>query len=196
MATFPFWAILIYKAITTLAAQAIGSQASNFYQSIGCSAVSAGTVIAVNALVGMVFCVFAGIFADRKGPTFSAIFTAGAGAVAFLLAFLWSGMGGAIVAAVFFAGTTATSLYGPTMLTKLYGTKEAGGILGFNNAAGNIGSLLGPIVAAAFYDRFGNYTLGFELIGIASVIAIIFAIIAGSKKSADSLKAKEAAGES
>lgn len=192
MTTFPFWAILVYKVITTTAAQAIANQASNFYQSIGVSAVSAGTVIAVNALVGMVFCILAGIFADKKGPTFSAVFTAGAGAIAFLLAFLWSGMGGAIIAAVFFAGTMATSLYGPTMLTRLYGTKEAGGILGFNNAAGNLGSLLGPVIAASFYDRFGNYTLGFEIIGIACVIAIILAVIAGSKKSADALKARQA----
>lgn len=172
MGTFQFWAILVYMMLTTIAAQAIASQASNYYQSIGCSAVSAGTVIAINALMGMVFCVLAGILSDKKSPAFAAVVTTGAAAVAFLLSFAWSGMSGAVIAAILFAGTTATSLFGATMITKLFGTKEAGSLLGFNNAAGNIGSLLGPIVAAGFYDKFGNYSLGFAFVGVLCVAAI------------------------
>lgn len=191
--SFPFWAILIYMVLTTVAAQAIGSQASNFYQSIGLDAATAGLVIAVNALMGIVFCLVAGILSDKKSPAFAASVVVGCAAAAFLLSFMWSGLSGAMIASVLFAGTSATSVFGSTMVTKLYGTKDAGSLLGFTNAAGNIGSLLGPILAASFFDMFGNYTLGFIIIGGLCIVAMILANVAGSKKSAEAVKALEKA---
>ena len=191
LARFPLWAILIYRLITAMSAQAIANQAANYFQSVGCSAVQSGYMIAITSIMGVVFSVIAGILADKKGPTFSAVITAGSGAVAFLLAFLWSGMSGAMIASVFFAGVTASSLYGPTMITRLYGTKDAGSMLGFNSAAGNIGSMIGPIIAASFFDKFGNYTIGFEFIGILLVLAILLSVIAGSERVIDSLKERD-----
>lgn len=193
LVTAPFWCVMLYKVLTTMAAQAISNQASSYYQSIGLSAGTAGLVIAINALFGMVVCVAAGILADKKSPTFAAVVTAGLGALAFLGAFIWSGMIGAIIASVFFAGTLGCSLYGSTMIVNLYGTKEAGGLLGFVNAAGNIGSFIGPILAASFFDAFGNYTLGFEFIGVLLIVAIAIALWAGTEKSAAKLKSIEAA---
>lgn len=191
--TAPFWAILFYMILTTVAAQAIGSQASNYYQAIGLDAATAGLVIAVNALMGIVFCLVAGILSDKKSPAFAASIVLGCAAVAFLLNFMWSGMGGAMIASVLFAGTSATSVFGSTMVTKLYGTKDAGSLLGFTNAAGNIGSLLGPILAASFFDKFGNYKIGFVIVGVLCIAAIVLANTAGSKKAEAQLKELEQA---
>lgn len=195
LVTAPFWCVMIYKILTTIAAQAISNQAFSYYQSIGLNDGTAGLVIALNSLFGMVVCIVAGILADKKSPTFAAVVTAGLGAVAFLGAFIWSGVVCAIIASALFAGILGCSLYGSTMIVKLFGTKEAGGLLGFVNAAGNIGSFIGPILAASFFDAFGNYTLGFEFIGVLLIVAIALALWAGTEKSAAKLKSIEAAGQ-
>jgi sugar phosphate permease len=193
IATSPFWFVMLYKVLSIVAAQAIGSQALNFYQSIGLDPITASYMISVNALIGLAFAMISGILCDKKTPTHTAVMTAGIGAIAFLGAFLWSGVTGAIVAAICFAATSGCAIYGPMMMLKLFGVRDAGSLVGFINGAGNFGSFLGPIIAAAFFDMTGSYTLAFTILGVGLVIAVLLSLVAGSKKTAANLKTREAA---
>ncbi len=190
--TLPLWCVILFMTLTNIASQGIGSQGLTFYQSLGLDAITASNMIAVNALAAIVFSLVAGIVADKKGPTASAIITAGAGMLAFLLTFLWSGSTGALIAAILFAGVSSTSVYAPLIIAKLYGSRDMGGMLGLANAAGNIGTFIGPVFAAAMYDANGNYVLAYEIIGVLLLIAIILTLVADSKKQAEKLKSIEA----
>jgi MFS family permease len=192
LATAPFWFIMLVSLIMSFAAQAAGSQASNFFQSIGLDPVEAGMAIAVNALVGIVFSLLFGIVADKLGPSVATVVNGVFGAAAFLLVFLWQGWTGAIISAVCFASLTALSgVFAPTALVKLFGPKDSGTLIGFGHAAGNIGSFLGPVIAGSFFDYAGNYTFIYFVIGVAVVIAIMLAVLTGSRKTSASLQAKE-----
>ena len=189
--TSPFWIILIFMLISVTGSQGIGSQALNYYQSIGLDATTASFMLSLNAMTGMVFSLLAGIICDKKSPTHTAVLTIGFGAIAFLGAFIWSGFIGAVIAAVCFAGLSGSMVYAPMMMMRLFGTKDAGSLIGFGNGAGNLGSFLGPVLAASFFDMMGTYTYVYMGIGVALVFILLLSLKAGSKKTAENLRAKE-----
>ena len=192
LGTAPFWAIMIVQMVGTVAAQGIGSQSSPFYQSIGLDEVQASLAITINSLAGMVIMLGFGVLADKKSPTFAATIVACFATVAFLFNYFWFGWTGAIIAAILFTGATAISaLYAPNMLVKTFGVKNAGQLIGYGHVAGNIGSFAAPILVAAFFDMNNSYTLIFTIIGVGLAICTVLVIWAGSKRTAEKLRALE-----
>lgn len=187
-----FWIILAVSLLTTTAAGTFSSQKSNFFQSLGLDAISASYAISISSIGGMFFSMLFGILSDKKNPTVAAIVGGGLAAVTYLLTFLWHGWTGAIIVAIFFVGLSGvTSIYAPTMLTKLFGTKESGLMIGFASASASCGQVIGPIVVGILFDMTQTYTLCYTIMGVVIVLAILLAISAGSRKTAEKIKEKE-----
>jgi MFS family permease len=185
-----FWMIMLVCLLGTTVAQSYGTQAFNFFQSIGCNPDQAGLAIAVNSLVGLAWTMSFGAISDKKSPTLAALLTGIAVSVAFLFNMLWVGFIGAIIAAALIAAVAGLSaLFGPTSLVRLYGRKDGSHLIGLSHVAGNIGNFIGPVLAGAFFDIYGNYKFIYTILGCVMVVVVVLAVLIGSKKSMAKIKA-------
>lgn len=177
--TAPFWCIMAVKVFTTVASQGSSSNASPFFQSLGLDSVQAGLVIAVQAIAGLIFSVVTGILIDKKSTTLAGVVNIVTMSAAFLLTFLWSGRGGAILCGVMMAAATSINIYVPNIIVELFGTKSSGQLIGISGVAGNIGSFIGPILVSSLFDKTGSFILGYEIIGIMCVISMLLIVCVG-----------------
>jgi sugar phosphate permease len=189
---FPIlWCILICCALGTMAAQAFNSQATLFYQSIGVDVIQAAFVLSLFSLLSMPYNLGFGILSDKFGPRVATLICGIMTAAGFTLSFLWMGMTGAVIAAVLIAATgPLAALFGPVMLSRLFGKKESGNLIGWAHAANNVGAVIGPALAGNVFGMTGSYVPAYMILGATMIFLIIVAVIATSKKTAESIRKK------
>jgi MFS family permease len=184
-----FWAIVSVMLIGSMASMAFSSQASNYFQSLGLNAVNASYCIAIFNLVAMVYTLAFGILADKKSPSFGVLITGIVTAVGYLLIIFWQGWAGAIASSVLMSAIAGMSgLFGATAMTRLFGTREAGALIGFCTAAGGVGAFIGPLLAGMLFDAFGNYVACFLIMGVFILLGVLLAVWVGTKKATERVK--------
>ncbi|MDR1573202.1 MAG: MFS transporter [Clostridiales Family XIII bacterium] len=190
--SFPaFWAILIATTFASLAAQAFGSQGSPYFQSIGLTAVEAAVALSAFNIGGIGWNLLYGVVNDKFGTSIATLINGTSFALALLLAYVWNGMTMAMICAVMLGAQGAlTSTLGPVTATRLFGTKEAGLMVGWIRAFSSVGSMLGPVLAGFMFDRTGNYSACYTIIGVGIVIAVAIALWANSKSTQIKVQAK------
>jgi sugar phosphate permease len=183
VATPAFWFVIIAAFIGTLATMSFNSQGASFFESIGLERPQASYALSIFALVGMPWALFFGMVSDKASPSIATLICGGIGSAAFIFAFLLAGWTGAIIGAVAFAaGGAVSGLMGPTVFAKLFGTKEAGSLVGFVRAASALGSMLGSVIAGFLFDKSGSYSFCFMVMGFAFIVAIVLVLLAYNKK--------------
>lgn len=71
----------------------------------------------------------------------------------------------------------AWGMRGPLMMSiraDYYGRRFLGTISGWASSLTMSGSIVGPVLAGVFHDRYGNYTEAFAIIGAATLVSMVF----------------------
>jgi sugar phosphate permease len=183
--TGPFWLILLAIILLCVASTGYNNNASSFYQSRGLSAVQAAFCISALSAAGLFGAALFGALVDKLGVGIATAICGTAGAAAFFVATVISGFPGALAIAIIMGlALTFNGMLGAIAYSRVYGVKEAGSLIGFGNAAGNIGAVLGAPVAGYIFDQTGAYT-PFLIVGGVCIILCVLFIFIGSKKSYD-----------
>ncbi|MBB5080931.1 MFS transporter [Nonomuraea endophytica] len=119
-----------------------------------------------------------GISSDRVGPIrVLAISFAGALAMAVVLAFkppLEIPAGVSFVLMAFFLGLGAGGVF--ALVAKLVEASRVGTVTGLVGAAGGLGGYFPPLVMGAVYTATGAYTIGYLLLALTALIALLYTL--------------------
>ena len=94
--------------------------------------------------------------------------------------------------AVFLSSLNMAGMIGAISFPSVFGTKEAGNLIGFANAAGNVGGMMGAPLAGIIFDWTGTYNLFLVTAGAACIITSILTLKGTGKKAMASVQSKEA----
>jgi MFS family permease len=176
MSTPIFWIIIIAATIFSAACSGFTSNAGAIYRSLGMTSVNAAVCISVYSAAKLGWSPLYGFLVDKFGPGRATLINGSIGIVILIAAtFLRGFIGGIIIAAVIAAAICFTGMLAPISLPRVFGTKEAGNMIGFANAAASAGSIAGPPLAGFLYDFNGSYNI--FLIISAVLIAIVIIMI-------------------
>ncbi|MFI9557007.1 nitrate/nitrite transporter [Nonomuraea endophytica] len=119
-----------------------------------------------------------GISSDRIGPIrVLAISFAGAAAMAVVLAFkppLEIPAGVSFVLMAFFLGLGTGGVF--ALVAKLVEASRVGTVTGLVGAAGGLGGYFPPLVMGAVYTATGAYTIGYLLLALTALIALLYTL--------------------
>jgi OFA family oxalate/formate antiporter-like MFS transporter len=169
-----FWAIFLIVVLVSVAASGLSTQAAVIFASFGLDQTSAAFALSLVSLISLPLQFAFGFFCDRIGPKVTFLILAGISAAILLVSFLLAGWVAAVVVACAIAAVSSLgSLYGPNMGPRLFGTKDAGDIIGFLVMGGNVGATIGPVVYGFMYDAFGNYSVTLVLMSLVLVVCLV-----------------------
>lgn len=184
-----FWSIVLCMLIASMASQGFNSQGASFFKSIGLDAVQSSYALSVFSFATMGWSLLYGVLSDKVNPTVATIVNVSVAALALLLSYMWTGWTGAIISAVCFAaGGSVSGLLGPTMVSKLFGTKEAGSMVGFTRAGSSIGAMLGPVITGFMFDKSGSYALCLTVMGVCMILVLLLAVWSTSNKTINNIQ--------
>ena len=154
-----FWAISIAFMLFVLATVTWMVHGVPFYESIGISPGGAVALLALAAGLSIGWRLAIGLVADRVPNwelgamtlTLACLF----GVVALLLD--QGGVGIGFFMVLFSFGFSAGPLVQPLLLSRAFGLREFGFILGASNTVSTVAVIVGPIVAGAIFDATGSY---------------------------------------
>jgi MFS family permease len=191
LATSAFWIIITATLTIDIAKVGFVDNASPFYQSLGLDAIKAAFVISLWQAASMVWAPLFGTLVDKFGPRV-AISTLGIiAAAAFFGSTMLTGWIGAVIVAIFSASTCINSLVGTVTFPKVFGTKEAGSLVGFGHAAANFGAMIGAPLAGFMFDETGSYQSFMIIAGCLMIITVLLIAWATSKRNLNKIRVKE-----
>ncbi|MDR1185421.1 MAG: MFS transporter [Coriobacteriales bacterium] len=176
-----FWIIFLAGLLATTAMTGFANNASPFYQTIGCDPVQAAMGISVFNIAALAWAPLFGALVDKKGPGVGTLVCGGIGVVALLAATLITGFMGAMIVAAMVSSLNLAVMLGSVTYPRVFGTKEAGTLIGFANAAGSVGGIIGPPLAGFMFDAMDSYSPFMFVAGALMVICILLIII-GSRR--------------
>ena len=103
---------------------------------------------------------------------------------------LITGFVGCIVLIVFMASIHFSGMLVAITLPKLFGTREVPSLMGFGQAGGSVGAMLGAPIAGGVFTATGSYRI-FLIAGSALIIATILLTVVGTSKKAYALIAEK-----
>jgi len=155
--SFAFWGSVLAAGIRNASYHAISVHFVPLMVWKGYSQPEAALLLSVYAVLGVAATLILGWFADRANkPRMTAlILFAAAGAMFLPIAggSLWS----VILFIVFFAGVEATYPLGWALVGDMFGRKHYAKIRGYMTLFYTWGSVLGPVIAGAIFDRWKTY---------------------------------------
>ncbi|MBB6447095.1 MFS transporter [Bacillus benzoevorans] len=187
-----FWMIIVSIILVSIAVTGFMNNGSAFYQSIGLDAMAAALCISIFNGVQLMWVPIYGLLVDKMGPGFATAIYGLAGAVVFFVAIFLTGFSGAVMIAALLSVLNVAGMIGAVSFPSIFGTKEAGSLIGFANAAGNIGGMIGAPLAGIIFDATGSYHLFLAAAGAACIITVILTLKGTGKKAIASVQLKEA----
>jgi MFS family permease len=186
-----FWLIIMATLSIDIAKVGFVDNASPFYQSLGLDAIKAAFAISIWQAASMVWAPLFGVLVDKFGPNAAISTLSMIAALTFFGSTLLTGWAGAVIIAIFSASTCINSLVGTVAFPKVFGTKEAGSLVGFSHASANLGAVIGAPLAGFTFDATGSFTTFMVIAGILMIITAILIAMATRQKSIDSIRLKE-----
>jgi MFS family permease len=155
--SFAFWGSVLAAGIRNASYHAISVHFVPLMVWKGFSQSEAALLLSVYAILGVAATLVLGWFADRANkPRMTAlILFAAAGAM--FLPIAGGSLGSLILFIVFFAGVEATYPLGWALVGDLFGRKHYAKIRGYMTLFYTWGSVLGPVLAGAIFDRWQTY---------------------------------------
>ncbi|MDR1421338.1 MAG: MFS transporter [Coriobacteriales bacterium] len=184
-----FWAIWLICLLAGTVIQGFNSQGAVIFGSLGLDEVNAAFALSVFTLLCIPMTFVFGFISDRTSPKIALYIHGGISAVILLFSFFWVGWIGAIfVACAMGVASILPSLYGPNAAPRIFGTRDAGDMIGFVNVAASLGATIGPIFTGFMYDTFGNYQITLTVMGVLLVICLLLNIWLNGKKNIEKIK--------
>ena len=182
----PFFYIYMF-GIFTLGLITTGSlQQINPYVSDMHGMAYAATIVSIFSLLGIFGKLLLGSLSDKLGVIKSGSIGYIAIAIAFVLLLFGQSKSILMIMTVFFAlGNAVASVSVPLFASHIFGSKNAGVMMGITNSAFQVGMALGGAMTAAVYDLMGSYTwawIGLTIISLLSMVCISLSYTISRKK--------------
>jgi MFS family permease len=186
-----FWVIIIAAVILSAAGSGFTSNAGAIYQSLGMTSVSAAICISIFSAAMLGWSPLYGFLADKFGPGRATLVNGSIGIVILIAATFLSGFaGGIIIAAIVGATACIAGILAPISLPRVFGTKEAGNMIGFANAAASAGSIAGAPLAGFLYDFNGSYNIFFIISAVLIAVVIVMIMYGTGQGAINRINAK------
>jgi predicted MFS family arabinose efflux permease len=168
-----FWLLLAIYAICGLDDFFVGTHVVAFAQDRGVEALTAGNLLALMGLTGLVGVLAGGWLSDRSGPMFvTAIAFAARIAVFALILVDQSHVSVAIFALVFGATFLVTAPLTVLFVREAFGVKHLGALTGLITMVHQIFGGIGAYGGALVFDATGSYAAAFVVVLALTVVAL------------------------
>ena len=189
---FPsFWLIVIASIFVAGAGTGFMNTAAAFYTSMGLSAVAASYCISIYNASKLFWSPFYGYLSDKRGPGTATLVCGLITATIFYVSPLLSGFAGAALVAAIAACGSFGAMLGAVSYSALFGTKEAGNLIGYAHASTSLGAMVGAPIAGFLFDAHGTYTIYMLFAGTAMLATGVLVFAATSKKAIRRVKMSE-----
>ncbi|WP_338472071.1 MFS transporter [Niallia sp. XMNu-256] len=152
----------------------------------------AATIVSIYSLLGIFGKLILGWLSDKLGVIKSGTLGYLAISVAFILLLFGQNKPILIIMAIFFAlGNAVASVSIPLYASHIFGTNNAGVMMGITNSAFQVGMALGGVLTGAVYDLMGSYTwawIGLTVIALLSMACISLSYTISRKKYSSEVK--------
>ncbi|HXG53022.1 MAG TPA: MFS transporter [candidate division Zixibacteria bacterium] len=189
--SFPFWGSVMAAGIRNACYHAIGVHFVPLMVWKGLSEQQAAFLLSTYAFLGMASTLVFGWAADRSDKprlTASILFVGGA---AMLLPIFSGSLWVLVLFTVFFAAVESTFPLGWAVVGDLFGRKHYAKIRGYMTLFYTWGSVLGPVISGAVFDRWQSYEpLLWSLVGVYVLAGLLFASLDPAWRKATGLAAK------
>lgn len=182
LSTIPFWLITIASMVESLTFTGYANNASPFYQSFGLDPVQAAFCISIVSGGQAIMAPLFGYFVDKLGLAKSVAIFGMIVSITFLCARFINSYQTAIVFAVFASAFAFISFIAPVGFRIMYPDADVGTLIGFANAASQVGTMAGAPVAGFIFATTGSYIPFMTLSSLLLVVCIIFVFVATGKR--------------
>lgn len=176
LGSFPFWGAVLAAGLRNASYHAISVHFVPIMVWKGLTQAEGALLLSVYAFLGMAATLGFGWFADRANKP---LLTAGflfAAAGAMFLPMLGGSLWSLVLFILFFAGVEVTYPLGWAVVGDLFGRKHYAKIRGYMTLFYTWGSVLGPVIAGAIFDRWQSYApLLWGLVGSYVAAGIFYA---------------------
>jgi OFA family oxalate/formate antiporter-like MFS transporter len=182
LATPTFYFMWIAYCLGATAGQMTISQLIPFARSAGLGTLAATLALPVSALGNASGRIFSGWMSDTLGRLRTLQMMILLSAIAMPALFVWREQAVlffTLVALVYWCYGTQLSVFASTT-ADFYGTKNLGLNYGVLFTAWGAAGILGPMIGAQFYDRFGDYRYAFYAAGALAIVAFGSLTVASS----------------
>lgn len=186
-----FWLIMLATVLLTISNTGLCNNAAAFYQTKGLMPVAASVCVGLFALFSIVWSPLFGVITDKFSAGVATLIFGIIAATAFFLINFISGFIGCIIFAASASTLNIAGMLGAVSLPKLFGSKEAGSLIGFSQAAGSVGAMIGAPLAGIIFTSTGSYELFMITGGIMILVTIVITLIATSKSAYAKVNEKE-----
>jgi MFS family permease len=157
LSSFAFWGSVLAAGIRNASYHAISVHFVPLMVWKGFSQSEAALLLSVYAVFGVAATLVLGWFADRANKPLMTALILFAAAGAMFLPIAGRSLGSVLLFIVFFAGVEATYPLGWALVGDLFGRKHYAKIRGYMTLFYTWGSVLGPVLAGAIFDRWQTY---------------------------------------
>ena len=187
-----FWMIIVSIILVSTAFTGFLNNSSALFQNMGLDAMAAALCLSIFNGVQLIWVPVYGVLVDKIGPGVATAIYGIIAAATFFTSIFLTGFVGAMIIAVLISSLNASGMIGPTSFPVVFGTKEAGTLVGFANAAASVGGMIGAPIAGLVFDSMGSYNVYLVAAGIACVFTALLTLKGTSKKVIESVQSKEA----
>lgn len=189
--TYPFWLLMICTVVVSVTFGGYANNASPFYQSYGLTPVQAAFCISIvsggQAFTAPLF----GILLDKFGLAKAVGCFSTVAAIGFFCSRFITGYSSALVFAVVASCFAFINFIATVGFQMVYPKADTAKLIGYGNAASQVGNALAAPVAAIFFTRTGSYQ-GFMTLGAClMIVAIVMVAAATGKKAVETVENKE-----
>ena len=187
-----FWMIIVSIILVSTAFTGFLNNSSALFQNMGLDAMAAALCLSIFNGVQLIWVPIYGVLVDKIGPGVATAIYGIIAAATFFIAIFLTGFVGAMIIAVLISSLNASGMIGPTSFPVVFGTKEAGTLVGFANAAASVGGMIGAPIAGLIFDSMGSYNIYLVAAGVACILMVVLTMKGTSKKAIESVQSKEA----
>jgi len=172
-----FWLLLAVYAVCGLDDFFVATHVVAFAQDRGVDALTAGNLLALMGLTGLIGVVAGGLLSDRKGPAWpTALSFAARVAVFGLIMVDQSALSVGVFALVFGATFLVTAPLTVVFVTQAFGARHLGALTGLITMVHQIFGGLGAWLGAAIFDTTGGYDRAFAIMLGFSALALVLCL--------------------
>ena len=178
-----FWIFILGMVSIALVAGGVQMHVPSYLQSVGHTAIFAGTIVGVLSLANMFGKLILGPILDKFGTAGGAIYTGVMMTIALSALLLAQSSGLAFVFALAYGLSIVIASVGPTFMTgDVFGRKDFGAIFGFVQVFFVAGSSIGVIISGFIYGATQSYTFAWIFFLALFVFGMVCILVANSMK--------------